>query len=106
MEPKKPHPTYDSPHGPVKDFVRFIAEADSPVCEDPFNVQVERARRSLQDGEDFLVDMGDGSGPRLASVVLEEVANPETWALMLARINRNIERAMIAEDGNQWPKQP
>lgn len=105
MTQKKPHPTYDSPLGPVKDFIRFLAEDDSPVCTDPFGVQVERARRSLQEGEDFLVDMGDGSGPRLASVVLEEVANPITWAAMLAKINQNVDRRM-AEEAEQWPKQP
>ncbi|VDS10732.1 hypothetical protein PARHAE_03951 [Paracoccus haematequi] len=106
MTLKKPHPTYDSPQGPVKDFVRYIAEDDSPVCADPFDVQVERARRSLREGEDFLVDMGDGAGPRLASVVLEEVANPVTWAAMLARINRNIDLTAMGEEAEQWPKQP
>lgn len=49
MKPKKPHPTYDSPKGPVKDFLRFLEEADTPLIEGPFQDAVERARQSLRE---------------------------------------------------------
>lgn len=99
-------PTYETPQGPVRDFIRYLAEDTEPPRDEPFDQAIARARQTIANGEDPLCDMGDGSGPRLASEILEDIANPEIWAPLLAKINQNIERAMMGQEAVQWPKQP
>ncbi|WP_147393150.1 hypothetical protein [Paracoccus siganidrum] len=98
MNPKKPHPTYDSPQGPVKDFVRFMIENDEPPQYRSLDEAITAARQSFSEGEDCLCDMGDGFGPRRASKILDDIEDPVNRVLMFERIAANLRRQFTARD--------
>lgn len=83
-------PTYDTPQGPVRDFIRYLAEDTEPPRDEPFDQAIARARQTIADGEDPLCDMGDGKGPRLASEILEELAQPDGWRVLWRQIETNM----------------
>lgn len=83
-------PTYETPQGPVRDFVRYLAEATDPPKDQPLAEAIAYARQTIAEGGDFLCDMGDGLGPRYASVILDEMEDPARCALLFERIRTDL----------------
>lgn len=108
MNPEKPakqHSKKRQNDEPARDWFEYLASAGPlPPPDEPIEDRIARIRQNFANGEDFMVEMHDGSGPRLASEVFEDVIDQNKWALMQARILRNLER-MTDEEIAQWHKQ-
>lgn len=97
-------PTYDSPRGPVRDFISYLNEDDSPVQSRPLSDAIRQAHESIADGGDFLCDMGDGRGARFASEILKEIEDPASRERLFESIAENVKLQIIAvRERNQWP---
>lgn len=90
-------PTYDSPQGPVRDFIRYLAEDMTPPQHATLDAAIAHARQIIAGGQDHLCDMGDGKGPRPASEILEELALPDGWRVLWRQIETNMTTSMESQ---------
>ncbi|WP_306753862.1 hypothetical protein [Paracoccus actinidiae] len=94
-------PTYETPQGPVRDFIRYLAEDTEPPKDQPLAEAIAHARQTIAEGGDFLCDMGDGLGPRHASKILDEMEAPARCALLFERIRTDLrQKVQMLEAAN------
>lgn len=92
-------PTYETPQGPVRDFIRYLAEDTAPPQHATLDAAIAHARQVIADGEDPLCDMGDGLGPRHASKILDEIEEPTRCALLFERIRSDLRQKVQMLEG-------